>query len=586
MQPPTTGWLRSALNAALNTALSATLIAVLVSSTAAASAETVAVRILAINDFHGHIEPGENAIAVPDPEHPDRTLLLRVGGAAWLATWIAKLRAEQPNHVVVSSGDLVGASPLASGLFYDEPTIQVMNAIGLDMGAVGNHEFDRGTDELMRLARGGCHASAMAPRTSCAGAVPFTGASFPLLASNVIDRRTLQPLLATSIVRTFDGVKIGFIGAVTRSTPGIVPPGGVAGVRFLPEATAINEVAAKLQAQGVRTLVVVIHEGGDADGGFNECSNPRGAIFDIARALDPSISVILSAHTHRGYRCVIDGRTVIQGASFGRLISVVDIEIDRATGEALRERTRAINIPVANGLAPGSRINASYPAPAPDARVEAIVARYRELAAPLANRPVGRIAQSVERRPTAGGDHALGRLIADAQLAATRNHGAQIALTNPGGVRTDLRASGTDGIVTYADAFSVQPFGNGLVTLTLTGAQLRLLLEQQWSAADRARILQPSKGFSYAWSAARARGQRVIADSMRLNGAVIDPAASYRITVNDFLATGGDGFRVLREGTDRTGGGLDIDAFVTFLSSESVASPLNADTVARVRRLP
>jgi 5'-nucleotidase len=577
MQPPITRW--------LDRALTATLIAALVSS-AAASAQSVAVRILAINDFHGHLEAGENAIAVPDPARPDHTLKLRAGGAAWLAAWIARLRAEQPNHVVVSSGDLVGASPLTSGLFYDEPTIEVMNAIGLDMAAVGNHEFDRGADELIRLARGGCHSSAAPPRTSCAGSVPFAGASFPLAASNVIDRTSLQPLLPTSIVRTFDGVKVGFIGAVTRSTPGIVLPKGVAGLRFLPEATAINEVAAKLKAQGVRTLVAVIHEGGDADGGINGCGNPRGAIFDIARALDPSISVVLSAHTHRGYRCVIDGRTVIQGASFGRLISVVDIEIDRATGTALRERTRATNVPVANGLASSSHISASYPAPPPDARVAAIVARYRERAAPLADRSVGRIAQSIERRPTAGGDHALGRLIADAQLAATLKHGAQVALTNPGGVRTDLRASGADGVVTYADAFSVQPFGNSLVTLTLTGAQLRQLLEEQWSSADRARILQPSKGFSYSWSAGKARGQRVIADSMRLNGDVIDPAASYRITVNDFLATGGDGFRVLHEGTDRTGGGLDIDAFVAFLSTESVTSPLTADTAARVRRLP
>lgn len=577
MTRATDGWLGPVFAAAFLAALS--------SLTAPVAAQPVAVRVLAINDFHGHIEPGENSIAVPDPTRPNQTLMLRTGGAAWLAAWIARLRAEQPHHVLVSSGDLVGASPLTSGLFYDEPTIEVMNAIGLDMGAVGNHEFDRGGDELMRLARGGCRVSTLAPRTSCAGA-PFAGASFPLVASNVIERTSQQPLLPTSVVRTFDGVKIGFIGAVTRSTPGIVPPGGVAGLRFLPEAAAINEVAAKLKAQSVRTLIAVIHEGGDADGGFNECGNPRGAIFDIARALDPSISVILSAHTHRGYRCLVDGRTIIQGASFGRLISVVDLEIDRTTGEVLRERTRSINVPVANGLAPGSRINASYPAPPPDAGVEAIVARYRELAAPLANQPAGRIAQSIERRPSAGGDHALGRLVADAQLAATRRQGAQIAFTNPGGVRTDLRTSHADGIVTYADAFSVQPFGNSLVTLTLTGAQLRQLLEQQWSAADRARILQPSKGFSYSWRSASPRGQRVIADSMRLNGNLIDPAASYRITVNDFLASGGDGFRVLREGTDRVGGGLDIDALVAFLSIESIASPLAADPTARIGRLP
>jgi 5'-nucleotidase len=551
----------------------------------AQSPSSVAIRIIAFNDFHGHLEAGDNAVAVPEPTNPDRSLSLRSGGAAHLATRIAQLRAEQPASVVVSSGDLIGASPLVSGLFHDEPTIEAMNAIGVDANAVGNHEFDRGVQLLLRVVKGGCDTEST-ERRSCAGIARYAGANFPFLAANVIGRDDEKPILPPTLVREIGGVRIGFVGAVTRSTPGIVVPSGVAGVRFLAEAKALNHYARELQAQGVQAIVAIVHEGGDADGGFNDCGNPRGAIFDIVRELDPAIDIALSAHTHQGYNCVVDGRVVIQGASFGRLVSVVDLEVDRATGDVLRDRTRARNHPVPNGLNVDARLRAAYPPLAPDPRVAAIVEHYRERAAPLAQRPVGRIAGPFYRRPSAGGDHALGRLIADAHLAATRSNGAQIAFTNPGGIRTDLRASSPEGGVTYADAYAAQPFGNSLVTLTLSGEQLKLLLEQQWSATEpeRVRILQPSAGFTYTWDRSRPRGSRIVADSMRLEGRAIDADRRYRVTVNSFLAAGGDGFRVLRDGTERTGGALDIDALTAHLQAESASRPLAPEAAARVRR--
>ena len=258
----------------------------------------------------------------------------------------------------------------------------------------------------------------------------------------MLDRSTGQPLFAPTFVKSVGGVRVGFIGVVTRSTPGIVVPSGVAGVRFVAEARALNEQAKALQAEGVQAIVAVVHEGGDADGGINDCANPRGAIFEIERELDAAIDVVLSAHTHQGYNCTIDGRPVIQGASFGRLVSVVDIAIDRTTGDVVRAQTRARNVPVVNGAEGDPRSPpTSRPCP-PDPAVAAIVAAYRDAAAPLANRPVGRISAPFERRPGAGGDHALGRLIADAQLAATRGNGAEVAFTNPGGVRASLHASG------------------------------------------------------------------------------------------------------------------------------------------------
>ncbi|HEX5638917.1 MAG TPA: bifunctional metallophosphatase/5'-nucleotidase [Burkholderiaceae bacterium] len=545
--------------------------------------DLVSLRVIAFNDFHGHLEPGENRIEIPDPADPSRTRPLRAGGAAHLATLIARLRAEQPRHVVVSSGDLVGASPLVSGLFHDEPTIEVMNAIGLDFNTVGNHEFDRGVDELKRLAQGGCRTNTSDHHRSCSGGT-YAGARFPFLAANVIDRSTGQPIFAPTFVREVDGVRIGFIGVVTRSTPGIVIPSGVAGVRFLAEARVLNEQAKALQDQRVQAIVAVVHEGGDADGHYNACANPRGAIFDIERELDPAIDIVLSAHTHRGYNCLIGDRVVIQGASFGRLVSVVDVAIDRTTGDIVRAQTRARNVPVLNGAEADAALAAEFPPLPADTTVAAIVGTYRAAAAPLATRPVGRISAPFERRPGGGGDHALGRLIADAQLAATRVNGAQVAFTNPGGVRTNLVASGAGGTVTYSDAYAAQPFGNSLVTLTLSGAQLKAMLEQQWSATrpERARILQPSAGFSYRWDSRRPVGSRV--DAIRLNGRALNPEDEVRVTVNSFLADGGDGFRALREGHNRVGGPLDLDAFTQYLGAESATRPLAPTTPPRIRR--
>ena len=551
------------------------------------AAAQVPLRIIAINDFHGHLEPLDNAIAVPDPANPASTALLRSGGAAFLATRIKQLKAEQPHHVVVSAGDLVGASPLTSALFHDEPTIEVMNAIGLDISALGNHEFDRGVTHLLRLANGGCESQTTANRQTCAGIDgKFSGARFSFLAANVLSRENEQPIVPPISIKSFGDVRVGFIGAVTRSTPGIVVPGAVAGVRFVAEVKALNQSAKELQAQGVNTIVAVVHEGGDTEGGYDECRNPRGPIFDIARELDPAIDIVLSAHTHQAYNCVIDGRVVIQAASYGRLVSVVDIEINRASGKIVREHTRARNVPVPNGLRTSYRLRAAYPPLAADPKVETIVEHYRKLAAPVAQQPVGRIADDFDRRASTGGDSALGRLIADAQLALTRSNGAQLAFTNPGGLRADLRATGGSGVVTYADAFASQPFGNTLLTLTLTGAQLKLLLEQQWSAGkpERARLLQPSRGFSYAWRTSGSQGDRVMADSMRLNGDAIRPEQTYRVTVNNFLGDGGDGFRVLREGTDRVGGPLDVDALSEYLRGASAERPLTPDRTPRISR--
>jgi 5'-nucleotidase len=553
---------------------------------AAPAEEPIQVRLIAFNDLHGHLEPGENSIAVADPRDPSRMLALRAGGAAHLAGAVRHLRAEQPASVLVSSGDLVGASPLVSALFRDEPTIEAMNALGLDLNAAGNHEFDHGVAELRRQIAGGCATEPRGSAASCAGASrSFDGARFPFIAANVEDAATGVPLLPPFVIRTVGGVRIAFIGAVTRSTPGIVMPGGIRGWRFTAEAAALNRYARQLRAEGVNAIVAVVHEGGDADGGINECNNPRGPIFDIVRNLDAAIDVVLSAHTHRAYNCRVDGRVVIQGASFGRLLSVVDLQVDRGSGAVVRDRTRARNVPVANGLDDDAFLRNAYPPFAPDPKIAAIVEHYRGRVAPLADRPVGRVATPFERLPPDQGDSPAGRLIADAHLAATRGNGAQVAFTNTGGIRANLLPRRPDGVVTFGDIFTMQPFGNTLVTMTLSGAQLKSLLESQWRGTPaRPHFLQPSATLAYAWRDDAPAGERVVAGSIRIEGRPWERDAAYRVTVNSYLAAGGDRFRILVDGTDRSGGPLDVDALAQYLAQQSAKSPLAIDPRPRIVR--
>ena len=548
--------------------------------------ELVDVRLIAFNDLHGHLEPGENSIPVPAPHDPAQLVSLRTGGVAHLAGAVRRLRAEQPVSMLVSSGDLVGASPLASALFRDEPTIEVMNALGLDLNAAGNHEFDHGVAELRRLIAGGCATEPRGVAASCASAARlYEGARFPFIAANIEDGASGAPLLPPFVVREVGGVRVGFIGVATRSTPGIVMPAGIRGWRFTAEAPALNRYARQLRAEGVNAIVAVVHEGGDADGGFDDCVNPRGPIFDIVRALDPAIDVVLSAHTHRAYNCRIDGRVVIQGTSFGRLLSVIDLRIDRAAGTVAREHTRARNVPVANGLGADAALDEAWPPHPADKEIAAIVEHYRNRVAPLADRPVGRIASTFERLPAELGDSPAGRLIADAQLEATRANGAQIAFTNTGGIRSNLRPRTPDGAVTYGDVFTMQPFGNTLATSTFSGAQLKALLESQWRGTPaRPHFLQPSSTLTYTWRDDAPAGARVVEESIMIDGRPWQRDASYRITVNSYLAAGGDRFRLFVDGREAVGGPLDVDALAEYLQRRSAQRPLAVDPQPRITR--
>jgi 5'-nucleotidase len=533
----------------------------------------VDVQILSINDFHGNLQAPAGSSG--------KLGTVDAGGAEFLSTHIKTLKATNPNTVVVSAGDLIGASPLLSGLFHDEPTIEAMNEIGLDINAVGNHEFDEGTDELLRMKNGGCH-----PVDGCLDGDDFAGAEFDFLAANVAEQATGETLFAPYKIERFKGAKVAFIGLTLEGTPNIVSPSGIIGYEFFDEAETVNGLIPHLKRRGVEAVVVLIHEGGrPSTFNINGCEGISGPIVDIVNNFDDEVDLVISGHTHQPYSCTIDGKAVTSAFSFGRVVTDIDMQIDRKTKD------------VSSIMIDNKIITRDV---APDPAITALITRYSAIAAPIANRAIGTITQDIVRTPDASLEQPLGNLIADGQLAATDDPGlggAVIALMNPGGVRADLvfassPAGEGDGTVTYGEAFTVQPFGNSLVTMTLTGAQLEAVLEQQFCGANDAspRVLLPSQGLKYTWSQAAAAaadptcaGTDVnvpgVVSAITLNGAPVVATDPYRITVNNFLADGGDGFSGLVAGTDRLGGPVDTDAFEAYLIANGTASPPALDRI-------
>jgi 5'-nucleotidase len=532
---------------------------------ARAQAAPVELRILAINDFHGNLRPPSGGIRIADPDNIAREIAVPAGGVEYMATVVKQLREQSPNTIFVAAGDLIGASPLLSAMFHDEPSIESLSMMGLEVSSVGNHEFDEGKDELLRMQNGGCH-----PVDNCQGPHSFAGAKFRYLAASTFDKNTGKTIFPAYEIREFQGIPVAFIGLTLKGTPGIVSPEGVAGLEFRDEAETVNALVPELKARDVEAIVVLIHEGGFPTGAYNECPGISGPIVDIVTKFDKAVDVVISGHTHRAYVCEIDGRLVTSGDKFGTLVTAIDLKLDPATRDVTS--ATADNVIVRTG------VYASDPAQT------ALLESYDKLAAPIAERRAGTITETLSRVPNDTGESTLGDIIADAQLAATSaeaNGAAVIAFTNPGGVRTDMPKR-EDGAVTYADLFASQPFRNQLVTLTMSGMQIKNMLEQQWLDPKRPRILQVSKGFNYAWDGVKPYGERVVADRMLLNGQRIDPAMSYRVTVNNYLAVGGDGFTVLKEGTERRFGVYDVDALYAYFRANSPIAPVATDRIARL----
>ncbi len=548
----------------------------------------VEVGIIAFNDFHGNIEAPKASVSWPDGK--GGTVQVPAGGAAQLASAIDTIRKGFTYSATVSAGDLISASPLASSLFLDEPTIGVMNRIGLDFNAVGNHEFDRGRKELLRVQNGGCEKNTL--REPCQ-LEKYAGANFKYLSASTFteDGKTLFP--ATGIKTFGEGarkVTVGFVGLTLKDTPTLVSPGGIKGLRFGDEAEAINRAVPVLRQEGADAIVVLIHQGGaQADTSDpNACTGFTGNILPILDKLDPRVDVVISGHTHQAYICQMPRQgahplLLSSAGSYGRLVTRMVLQIDPKTRRVLSASAR--NLPVqsdayttARGKVPQTALVPAY-APRPD--IAAYVKRYVDAASAYSQRVIGHLSGSAHRNwpgkdaKRRGGP--LVELIADSQLAATREAGAQIAFMNTGGVRTDLEP-GAGGAVTFGQIYAIQPFGNTLVTRSFTGAQIKAILESAVGEKRSPSILVPSANVTYTIDMTKPLGARIVA--LTFNGKPMAMDAVLRVTVNSFLDQGGDGFAGLEKGTEPTVGGLDLDALEAWLS----AVPLRE--VPRENRVP
>ncbi|MBT3154507.1 5'-nucleotidase C-terminal domain-containing protein [Streptomyces sp. CHD11] len=542
------------------------------------------VQLLSFNDLHGNLEPPAGSSGRVTELQPDgTTTTIDAGGVEYLATHLREARKGNRYSITAAGGDMVGASPLISGLFHDEPTIEALNRLDLDVTSVGNHEFDEGARELGRLQNGGCH-----PVDGCYTDKKFEGADFPYLAANVLDEKTRKPLLKPYWVWKQQGVRVGFIGVTLEGTPDIVSAEGVKGLSFKDEVETINKYAAELRRKGVRSIVALIHEGGfPASSSYNyDCDSPgagdgiSGPIADIAENVTPDVDALVTGHTHAAYACTIPDpsgkpRTVTSAASFGRLYTDTTLTYDRRTGDIARTAVKSANHVVTRGVPR-----------APD--MTRLIDRWNTLAAPIGNRPIGYISGDIVRD---GVESPLGDLIADAQLeyGRTLDPETDLALMNPGGIRASLthEASGSegDGVVTFAEGFTVQPFANTVNLQDFTGAQLIQALKEQVSGPNEAapKILQISSGLTYTLDLTRSGADRVVTDSIRLDGSAIDPAATYRVATNSFLAGGGDGFPTLGEGTGDLVGEDDLTALEQYLTANSTpAAPIAPPAADRI----
>ncbi|HEY0013962.1 MAG TPA: bifunctional metallophosphatase/5'-nucleotidase [Allosphingosinicella sp.] len=559
------------------------------------------VRIIAFNDFHGNLQPPGVSVSVAQEGGGD-PLRVPAGGVAYLASAVERLRAGHPHNAVVAAGDMIGASPLVSSMFLDEPTVHAMNLIRVDYNAVGNHEFDRGAQELLRMQRGGCEQHTAARPCQLE---PYGGARFNFLAANVrtAGGETLFPAYG---MRTYGSganeVKVAFIGMTTVETPTLVTPSGVQGLTFADEAETVNALIPRLRAEGADAIVVLIHQGNSMPGAryvprsaeiedAQGCQAMEGDLMPILARLDPEVDLVVSGHTHNAYICdyaAVDPARpflVTSAGRYGTLVTGIDLTVDPVRGVTAR---RAGNFIVQGEAYRGSSgevaLSEAYDVYPRDSAVAALVDRYAAAAAPLAARVLGRFTGPALREQSPSGESVAGDLVADAQLAATSAPaagGAQIAFMNGTGVRADIVPL-ADGSVTYGHIYAAQPFGNNLVVKSFTGRQIRRLLEQQFASgsntAERPNMLMPSRGLAYAYDLSRPEGQRIL--DLKLNGRAIDDGATYRVTMNSFLAAGGDNFTVFREGTNQVGGPPDLEALERYIATSSPLTPPAANRIA------
>ncbi len=532
------------------------------------SEQSTTIHIIALNDFHGYIQP--SPYTYPDPDNPGETITVQAGGVSALSGLMRELRDDYPNLLFIAAGDLVGASPPISAMFADEPSIVALNMLDLDLTSLGNHELDEGKEELYRQIDGGCDSPR--PDKACQYRTEFLGSDYDYIAANLIDTDKQATAVAPYVIKQTKGIRVAFVGGVVSDLSNLIPLSSHEGLETLDEADAINAVLPEVKAQDVDVIVAVIHEGGYGHAGANDCSGLSGPIVDIAERLSSDVDVLVTGHTHRAYICEVGGLLVTQGHHYGHLLTHLQVTLDSAGDITTIDAQNILVDPDAYEADPGM------------AMFEAdLLLRTSE----TLNRPIARIgALSIDRRTNGAGECAMGNLTADAQLFATEHLGAQIALMNYGGIRSDLLVSDISSPVTYNQIAAVHPFKGTLQLAWLTGAQLKTLLEQQWPEDGGFNPLQVSEGFSYTWDASKPRGQKV--RDMQLDGIAIAMDQSYGVVASAFLMDGGDGFKGFAAGSNRRDTGVrELIALTDYLvtNAENGEPAGRTDVAGRITRV-
>ncbi|HSD37228.1 MAG TPA: bifunctional metallophosphatase/5'-nucleotidase [Rhodocyclaceae bacterium] len=535
------------------------LAALMVLTSLSASAEPVAVRLLAINDLHGQLLPPADPLLVREVTASGAARPVQAGGVAQLATLIKRLAAQSPNHLLVGAGDMIGNSPLNARLLREESTIAILNEMGMAVSSVGNNEFGGGWRELQRLQRGSCEDGGCTIDE-------FAGARFQYLAANVIENASGKPILPAYAVKSFGDIPVAFIGVTRKNSLDQTKAYNFDGISFRDEVQTINALVPEIRAQGIEAIVVLLHEGAKNDAAPNDCGSAAATLTPLVGKIDKAVDVIITAHTHQAYICRLDGRVVTQASNYGRMLTSIDLLLDPVTRDVM--------------AAQASNHLVETDAVLPDPAVQKLVTRFETQAASVSERLIGTMAAPVSLAANAAGESPIGLLVADSMLAAFP--GADVAFVNPRSLRASIMPANIAGKIRYADAFEVLPHGRRIATLSLNGSQLIEVLNLQWKGRTKPAILQPSRGFVYAWRKDETGGS-VLTESIRLNGRPLEAQTNYRVVLDASLAEGGEGFETFKAARDKryVAGTIEYDLLARYLSRPGVEAPAGGRIVLR-----